>query len=121
MFLTGQLLQPEAQNDFLMAFLGSPWSWLFIWFFLTNIAAFIVYGVDKWKAKRQEVKPETRRIPERNLLLIAAVGGSLGAYLGMQVWRHKTRHRVFQIGIPLIMIAQILLAFGIFVYFNFIR
>ncbi len=119
MFLTGQLYQPQAHNDMLRAFIGSPWSWLFLWFFFMNILTFFVYGVDKWKAKRQASKPNTRRIPERNLLIAAAIGGSLGAYLGMHIWHHKTRHRIFQIGVPLLLILQILLFFILYVWFHF--
>ena len=115
MFLTAALT-PEANNDLLWTFLGNPWSWLFLWFFVINIITFFTYGIDKWKAKRQAVKPETRRIPERNLLIAAGIGGSLGAYLGMHVWHHKTCHKVFQIGVPVMMLIQILLVFGIFLY-----
>ena len=51
------------------------------------------------------------RIPETTLLLVAVVGGSIGAWLGMQVWHHKTRHKKFQYGVPAIIIVQLVLAF----------
>ena len=69
-----------------------------------NVVTFFVYGIDKWKAKRSKW-----RISEATLLLMAVLGGSLGAWLGMKVWHHKTLHKKFRYGIPLILIAQIAL------------
>jgi len=66
-----------------------------------NVVTFFVYGIDKWKAKRS-----MWRIPEATLLGLAAIGGSIGAWLGMRAWRHKTMHKKFQLGIPLIIVAQ---------------
>ena len=66
-----------------------------------NAATFFVYGIDKWKARRS-----MWRIPEATLLGLAAIGGSIGAWLGMRAWRHKTMHKKFQLGIPLIIVAQ---------------
>lgn len=66
-----------------------------------NAATFFVYGIDKWKARRS-----MWRIPEATLLGLAAIGGSVGAWLGMRAWRHKTMHKKFQLGIPLIIMAQ---------------
>lgn len=68
-----------------------------------NIVAFFVYGIDKLKAKRNRW-----RIPESTLLLLAVIGGSVGALLGMKVWHHKTMHKKFIYGIPLIIAVQIL-------------
>ena len=68
-----------------------------------NIVAFFVYGIDKLKAKRNRW-----RIPESTLLLLAVIGGSVGALLGMKVWHHKTMHKKFTYGIPLIIVVQIL-------------
>ena len=68
-----------------------------------NIVAFFVYGIDKLKAKRNRW-----RIPESTLLLLAVIGGSVGALLGMKVWHHKTMHKKFTYGIPLIIAVQIL-------------
>jgi len=67
-----------------------------------NIVTFFMYGIDKWKAKRSKW-----RIPETTLLGLAAIGGSIGAWLGMRVWHHKTMHKKFQFGIPLILIIQL--------------
>ena len=67
-----------------------------------NVVTFFMYGIDKWKAKRSKW-----RIPETTLLGLAAIGGSIGAWLGMRVWHHKTMHKKFQFGIPLILIIQL--------------
>ncbi|MEE0984318.1 MAG: DUF1294 domain-containing protein [Bacteroidaceae bacterium] len=70
-----------------------------------NVIAFLVYGIDKLKAKRGKW-----RIPEATLLLLAIIGGSIGAWLGMKVWHHKTMHRKFQYGLPVIFLLQLALA-----------
>ncbi len=70
-----------------------------------NVVTFLVYGLDKWKAKQG-----AWRIKESTLLLLAAVGGSVGALLGMQTFRHKTKHLQFTVGVPLILLVQIGLA-----------
>ena len=69
---------------------------------IINIIAFIVYGIDKLKAKRGKW-----RITEATLLLLAIIGGSIGAWCGVKVWHHKTLHKKFRYGIPLIMATQI--------------
>ena len=69
-----------------------------------NLATFAVYGIDKYCAKKG-----MRRVPEKTLFLLALVGGSMGAFLGMRTFRHKTRHWYFVWGIPAIMLAQIVL------------
>ena len=69
-----------------------------------NIVTFLVYGIDKWKAKQG-----SWRISETTLLILAVIGGSIGALLGMKVWRHKTQHKKFKYGLPLILIIQIIL------------
>lgn len=71
---------------------------------LINVIAFGVYGLDKYKAKAG-----SWRTPEKTLLLLAAVGGSIGALLGMKVFHHKTMHKKFYIGVPLILVLQLLL------------
>ena len=62
----------------------------------------IIYGIDKYKAKKAKW-----RIPETTLLMMAVVGGSIGAWLGMKVWHHKTMHKKFKYGIPAILFLQI--------------
>ena len=76
-----------------------------IYLIAINLLTFLVYGIDKCKAKRS-----AWRIPEATLLGLAVIGGSIGAWLGMKVWHHKTLHKKFRFGIPLIIILQIALA-----------
>ena len=76
-----------------------------------NVVTFIVYGIDKWKAKNSKW-----RIPEATLLGLAVIGGSIGAWMGMKTWHHKTLHKKFRLGVPLILIAQIALL--MFIYQN---
>lgn len=112
---------PEEHNSFLWAVVGSPWGLLACWLVLINLVTFFVFGVDKWKAKRKEKKDAVRRVPEKTLLLLAVLGGSIGALLGMRVWHHKTLHRAFRWGVPVILALQILLPFGLWLYFHVIR
>ena len=73
---------------------------------LLNAMTFVIYGVDKWRARGGGW-----RIPERTLLLLAAFGGALGACLGMVVWNHKTSHKHFRYLVPVFVLLQGLLAF----------
>ena len=75
-----------------------------------NLVAFFMYGIDKWKARRSKW-----RISEATLLVVAVVGGSIGAWLGMKTWHHKTLHKKFRFGVPLILTVQILLLIYIFI------
>lgn len=70
-----------------------------IWYYLctVNVLAFSLFGMDKQKAKKRKW-----RIPEATLLGIAAVGGSVGAWIGMKTFHHKTKHLKFQIGVPVL-------------------
>ena len=70
-----------------------------------NIATFFLYGIDKYKAKKNQW-----RISEATLLTMAAIGGSIGAWAGMRLWHHKTMHKKFKYGIPVIIIMQVALA-----------
>ena len=74
-----------------------------------NVIVFIIYGIDKLEAKKGKW-----RIPESTLLLLAIFGGSIGAWFGIKVWHHKTLHKKFKYGIPLIVVAQIAIAVYIF-------
>ena len=82
-----------------------------IYLVIINIATFFTFGIDKWKAKRAKW-----RIREAALLTLAVLGGSIGAWLGMKVWRHKTKHKKFKYGIPIILILQI--AIALFLFFH---
>ena len=79
---------------------------LLYYLIVINILTFAVYGIDKWKARQG-----SWRISESTLLMLAVIGGTIGALLGMQVWRHKTMHLKFKYGLPLILLAQIALMY----------
>ena len=74
-----------------------------------NLLTFLAYGIDKWKAVHNghRSKHQLRRIPEVSLLLLAALGGSPAALLAMYLFRHKTHHKKFRYGVPLILFLQI--------------
>lgn len=77
-----------------------------------NVTAFCLMGVDKRRAKLRAAgasERRVRRVPEATLLLWAACFGGVGAALGMYLFRHKTRHWYFRIGLPVMAAAQILL------------
>lgn len=78
---------------------------LLIYLTAINFVTFVLYGIDKYKAKKARW-----RIPEATLLWMAAIGGSIGAWTGMRVWHHKTLHKKFRFGVPAILILQIALA-----------
>ena len=76
---------------------------LIVYLLLINIAAFALFGADKRKARRGDW-----RISEKGLFLSAVLGGSLGAMIGMRLFHHKTKHWYFVIGIPAILVLQII-------------
>ncbi len=78
---------------------------LFIYLIAMNLLAFGLMGLDKSRARRG-----AWRIPEKTLFLSALMGGSLGANLGMQLFRHKTKKRAFVLGMPGILLLHLLLA-----------
>lgn len=75
---------------------------LIVYLAIVNIAGFAEMGIDKKRARRGAY-----RIPEANLFLTAAIGGSIGSILGMYTFRHKTKHMSFVIGMPTILLIQI--------------
>ena len=121
MYLYQPAYLPEDRSDFIWVVAGSPWGVLALWLIIINLVTFFVFGVDKWKAKRKETRESTRRVPERTLFLLAILGGSAGALLGMKAWHHKTLHKTFRFGIPVILILQILIPLGLWVWWNFVR
>lgn len=78
---------------------------LWIWLLIINLVELAVMGIDKLLSKRG-----SRRVPEATLFLMALIGGSLGGILGMYTFRHKTKHKTFVIGFPMILVLQIALA-----------
>lgn len=78
---------------------------LLYYLLIINAAAYILFGIDKKKAKQGKW-----RVPEVRLLLLAAIGGSAGALLGMKIFHHKTLHKKFKWGIPFIIALQLFLA-----------
>ena len=79
---------------------------LLFYLIVINIVTFLVYGIDKWKAKQG-----SWRISEVTLLILAVIGGCIGALLGMKIWHHKTMHKKFKYGLPMILLAQITLIY----------
>ena len=77
---------------------------LLYYLIVINVVTFLVYGIDKWKAKQG-----SWLLSEASLLILAVIGGSIGALLGMKIWHHKTMHKKFKYGLPLILIIQIIL------------
>ena len=82
-----------------------------IYLIVINILGFLVMGLDKHKAKMAE-----RRIPENTLFMFTILGGGIGTIAGMYVFHHKTKKMKFKVGMPLILILEIL----IFVYFKYV-
>ena len=81
-----------------------------IYLIVINILGFLIMGLDKHKAKMAE-----RRIPENTLFMFTILGGGIGTIAGMYVFHHKTKKMKFKVGMPLILILEIL----IFVYFKY--
>lgn len=83
------------------------------WYYLAviNLAALIAFGIDKRKACKKQW-----RIPEKTLIGLAALGGSIGALFGMHLFHHKTRKRRFSVGIPCILLLQAVIVTGYFAY-----
>ncbi len=75
-----------------------------IYLVIINFLGFIIMGIDKLKAKRG-----SRRIPENTLFMFTILGGGVGTILGMYIFRHKTKKKKFTVGMPIILILEILL------------
>lgn len=87
-----------------------PLSFVLVYLIIVNVLGLVLFGIDKWKAQHAQW-----RISELTLLTVAAIGGSIGSWLGMKVWHHKTLHKKFKYGIPLIMMVQFaLLLFALY-------
>lgn len=110
------LYLPTGNSATLFVVIGNPWALLGIWLVLINLVTFLVFGLDKWKARRKVRNEAVRRVSEKTLFLLSILGGSIGALLGMRVFHHKTLHRSFRYGIPAILILQILISVGIAIW-----
>lgn len=77
---------------------------ILLYFVIINIVAIVMYGWDKYCAKKNKW-----RVPELTLLMLAIMGGSIGALAAMKLFHHKTLHLKFKYGVPLILILQIFL------------
>lgn len=84
---------------------------ILLYFLIINAAAFLLMLVDKIKARKN-----LWRIPEATLMGVAALGGSIGALLGMYTFRHKTQHPKFTLGVPLILAVQVVCAVWIVIF-----
>ena len=80
---------------------GLPLHVVLAYFITVNVLGLVLFGIDKWKAKHDKW-----RISEATLLSVTAIGGSIGAWVGMKVWHHKTMHKKFKYGIPLVIVLQ---------------
>ena len=86
--------------------------WIFPGYLAVNGIVFVLYGIDKYKAKHK-----LWRIPEATLIG-AAVFGVIGALLGMKVFHHKTKKPKFYITVPVILVLELVLAVGLFITFK---
>lgn len=77
---------------------------ILIYLAVINVATFFTFGIDKWKAKTSKM-----RIRETALLTLAVLGGSVGAWLGMQTWHHKTKHKQFMFVVPVMIIIHLII------------
>lgn len=84
-----------------------------LYLLIINAIGFLIMLIDKEKAKKKKW-----RIPEATLMGIAAIGGSVGSLMGMYTFRHKTKHLKFTLGIPAILVAQLILAGLAYYYFG---
>ncbi|KMK74580.1 DUF1294 domain-containing protein [Alkalihalobacillus pseudalcaliphilus] len=82
---------------------------IFAYLVIINFIGYTIMGQDKRRAQRKE-----RRIPEKALFFLAFIGGSFGIFNAMKVYRHKTKHKSFSVGIPLILVGQFILLLFIF-------
>ena len=86
----------------------SGFQWIAFYLIGINLFGLILFALDKVKAKSGK-----RRIAEKALFFVAVIGGAIGAIIGMRLFRHKTKHKSFRFGLPLILLAQIALVIAI--------
>ena len=78
--------------------------WIVVYFAAVNLIGYASMGIDKYRAQNHKW-----RISEAMLFFFAIIGGSVGSIIGMRFFRHKTKHKLFTIGLPIVLIIQILL------------
>ncbi len=83
-----------------------------IYLLIINLIAFFVYAYDKGRAIRRKW-----RVPEATLITLAAIGGSIGSLLSMYIFHHKTKKPKFYVGVPAILVAQIIIIAALFYHF----
>ena len=93
-------------NAILDFFKEDPLRLLILWLLLMSVVLFVTMGSDKGRAKAG-----ARRVPEKTLFLMAAIGGAVGGVIGMRVFRHKTKHWYFAWGFPILALLQLALCF----------
>lgn len=86
--------------------------YVYIYLIIINFIGLFIMWLDKQKAKHHRW-----RIPEKTLFLVSLIGGSVGTFFGMHLFRHKTKHWYFVVGMPLILIIQIAGIISYFYYF----
>jgi len=79
---------------------------MFYWILIINAVAFVTAGIDKYLAKKNK-----RRISESTLFTLALAGGAVGEYVSMKLFHHKTLHKRFMIGLPVIIAVQLILLY----------
>ena len=99
-----------TKGYFMKEFFTSPLRIFLIYIAFINLIAFLTFGIDKLKAKHHHY-----RISEKFLFTLCFIGGSLGGFLGMTIFHHKTLHKSFKYGVPTIFLAE-LFAFLFFLY-----
>ena len=82
---------------------------LLVYMLIVNSYCFILMGMDKRRAKGHK-----RRVPEKDFFVLSAVGGAAGCWLAMRIYRHKTKHRSFVVGIPLLLTFNVIILIGLF-------
>jgi len=90
---------------------------IYIYYYLiaVNMIAFVVSGLDKHAAVHHK-----RRVPEKTLFSIAIIGGSIGLFISMLFFRHKTRHWYFMIGVPVLILCQMMILYLMHIdYFHY--
>ena len=126
--LAKTVVEPTAKNGFIFTLLGTKWGFLWLWLLIINVVAFLAYGGDKLLAKLKEHQPKAQL--KRTAAIRRKKGvyhsvrdayAEIGAWLGMEVFRHKTQHRSFRVIVPLFTCLWLVIVTGAYLYFNVFR